>query len=192
MTQFLPCDRTLLTFLFTYSFYAFCLYPDWMGISQPLSAISQTPISHTLLRSTDEQHTDEQLVSQDLQPIPFRLNVTRLDAYEDQLPPLGTPPGIVPAVGHGVIRLRIENLTPTAVNFQIHRIEIRASCGSVVMSQPGIAIALGGLQILEPGYHLTNQAGYQTTKQVKAIVVYEFAGRTHTAESDFTEVSVNR
>ncbi|MDX2214321.1 MAG: hypothetical protein SFY66_13610 [Oculatellaceae cyanobacterium bins.114] len=55
-----------------------------------------------------------------------------------------------------------------------------------------MAIALGGLQILEPGYHLTNQEGYQTIEQVKAVIVDQVAGQTYTAESALTDVSVNR
>ena len=175
MTQSLSYRRAA----FKYRFCFPCLCLGLIEMGQPLLAIPQILISHV----------GKELVSQ-VQTIPFHLSVTRLDVYEDQMLPLGTPPEITPAVGHGVIRLKIENLTPEAVNFQIHQVEIRSGCGSVVMAQSGSAIALGGLQILEPGYHLTNQEGYQNTERVRAVVVYEFNDRTYTAESALTEVSI--
>ncbi|MEI6064366.1 MAG: hypothetical protein WCQ26_07220, partial [Pseudanabaena sp. ELA748] len=42
---------------------------------------------------------------------------------------------------------------------------------------------LGGLQILEQGFHLTNAKGFANWKELDAVVTYEWNGKIHTADS---------
>jgi hypothetical protein len=127
--------------------------------------------------------------------LPFRVNVSILEVYEDRSPPPGSRPSADRPVGHGVMRLRLENLTQTPLNVTV--LSIALSCEhsndpqQSIMSQPVGSIELGGLQILERGFHLTNREGFTNTERVKAIVTYQFDNAVYTAESPLFPVTVN-
>lgn len=135
------------------------------------------------------------VMTQNTQTVPFKLSATLLEVYEDRTEPPGSRMGANRPVGHAVLRLRIENLTQKNVKFKVIKIAIqdvnRNDNKQSLMSQDGKEVNLGGLQILEPGFHLTNRQGFLGTRNVKAVVNYQFNGKTYTVQSAPFVVKVN-
>jgi len=128
-------------------------------------------------------------MTQNSQNMPFQLNIMLLEAYEDKTPPPGASSNH--PVGHAVIRFRIENLTQNNIITNLIKIEIRqASNQKVLISKTLNPLDVGGLQILEQGFHLTNpkQLG---SGEVEAALIYEFNGTTHTVKSNKFKVRVS-
>lgn len=158
----------------------------WVWVSTNLKSATSLLLAPRLNQPSIHQ---PRIMTQNLQTIPFRLSFTLLEAYEDIVPPPGASLGH--PIGHVVIRLRIENLTLDNIAANLTKIEIRQSSNrKVLISQVLSPFDLGGLQILEQGFHLTNpkQLGLG---EVKAVVIYEFNGTTYTVESDKFKVRVS-
>ncbi len=122
--------------------------------------------------------------------MPYKLNVSLLEAYEDKR----TPPGASTNYpkGHAVIRLRIENLGDNKAIAAIKTIEIReAKTNKIIFSQVVKPINLGGLQILEQGFHLTNHTGFKGFSEIKAVVTYKLENQIYSSESAKFKVIVN-
>ncbi|MBD2463961.1 hypothetical protein H6G89_23445 [Oscillatoria sp. FACHB-1407] len=138
--------------------------------------------------------SDASVMSKPASVNPLLVSVTILEAYEDQVVVDGVQSNRnAPPVGHAVVRLRVENTVQDLVALEIQNIEIRPETGDrPLLSQEIGAMELGGLQIVEPGYHLTNQAGYHEIERVRAVMIYKVAGQLYTAESDPFPVTVNR
>ena len=144
------------------------------------------------------------IMTQKPQKVPFSLSVILLEAYEDRTPPPGAPEDH--PVGHAIVALRIENLTVNNVQLDIKQLEICQSDNNKTLisqavlptdnnknprSQTVRKFNLGGLQILEQGFNLTNSQGFMRAKKVKAVVTYQFNGKSYVAESPISEVVVN-
>jgi hypothetical protein len=130
------------------------------------------------------------IVIQNSQKIPFKLSVRLLEAYEDRTPPPGTVANH--PVGHAVVRLRIENLAEKSISLDIGSIKIhQAENNKILMFQPVKSLNLGGLQILEQGFHITNRQGFNGSKKVKAVVNYQVNGKKYSVASPVSEVFVN-
>jgi hypothetical protein len=141
---------------------------------------------------TSQASIKETRMTQNPQAVPFKINAKLLEVYEDLTEPPGSRQGANRPVGHAVVRLRIENLTPSNLDFSITKIDILSENGNQsLMSKEGGKINLGGLQILEPGFHLTNKQGFKGAKQVKAVLTYQFKGKNYTTESSKFNVVVN-
>jgi hypothetical protein len=127
------------------------------------------------------------LMTQNSQNLPFSISVTLLEAYEDKVPPPGA--SINHPVGHAVVRLRIKNLTQNNIKVSLKKIEIcQTDNKRVLMSQSANPVNLGGLQIQEQGFHLTNPKGFMGLKKVKAVVTYQLDSKIYTVESPISEV----
>lgn len=122
----------------------------------------------------------------------IQVGATLLEVYEDQTEPPGSNLRANRPVGHAVVRLRLENLSLEAVNLQGVTIEIqptdRHNC---LMSQEIGTITLGGRQILEPGFHLTNHQGFEGTKTIHAIVRYVVDSKPYQIKSPVSNVVTN-
>ncbi len=153
------------------------LFCVWVSTNlKPATSLSLAP---RLIQSSIHQ---SRTMTKNLQTIPFRLSFTLLEAYEDLVPPPGASLGH--PIGHVVIRLRIENLTLDNVPANLTKIEIRQSSNrKVLISKVLNPFDLGGLQILEQGFHLTSSKGFVDWKELNAVVTYEWHGRTYTLES---------
>lgn len=122
----------------------------------------------------------------------LNLTATLLEAYEDQTEPPGSTQGNNRPVGHVILRLRLESLTPEPLSLQSVQVTIwDADQQHRLMTYEAGEIVLGGQQILEPGMHLTNQTGFQGTSQVKALVTYRLDQQVHQVESSLAPVVVN-
>lgn len=150
-----------------------------------LSSCQQTvPVSQASIKET--------VMTQNPQTVPFKISANLLEVYEDLTEPPGSRLGVNRPVGHAVVRLRIENRTQANVDFTIEKIDIRGENGNQsLMSQEVGKINLGGLQILEPGFHLKNRQGFNGSKKVKTVVTYQFNNKTYTTESPAFNVVVN-
>ncbi|MEB3359445.1 MAG: hypothetical protein VKK04_22155 [Synechococcales bacterium] len=137
-------------------------------------------------------------MAQSNETLPFTIQVSLVNVYEDQILPPGTTPGQPRAVGHAVGQVRLENLTQTEIPLRIEEVAIHAAAddsltsSSAIMAQSMSEVTLGGLQIVDRGFHLTNEQGFDSVSQVKAVVTYTVSGNTYTAESDLHQVAVNR
>ncbi|BBC23437.1 hypothetical protein [Pseudanabaena sp. ABRG5-3] len=142
-----------------------------------------------LVRLDNKSFIQSKTMTQNSQIIPFQLSVILLEAYEDQTPPPGASSNH--PVGHAVVRFRIENLTQNNIIANLIKIELRqASNQEVLISQTLNPLEVGGLQILEQGFHLTNP-NYLGLGEVKAVLFYEFNSTQYTMESDTIKVRVN-
>ena len=151
----------------------------WVWVSTNLKPAASLSLAPRLNQSSIHQ---SRTMTKNLQTIPFRLSFTLLEAYEDLVPPPGASLGH--PIGHVVIRLRIENLTLDNVAANLTKIEIRQSNNhKVLISEVLSRFDLGGLQILEQGFHLTNAKGFANWKELDAIVTYEWNGKIYTADS---------
>lgn len=121
--------------------------------------------------------------------IPFSLTVKLLEAYEDKTPPPGAAQDH--PVGHAVVKLIVENLTQGNISFDVRQIEIYEPNNKVLFSQKVKSLNLGGLEILEQGFHLTNPQGFMGSKKVKALVSYQFNGKIYVVESRLLQVVFN-
>lgn len=122
----------------------------------------------------------------------IQVGATLLEVYEDQTEPPGSNLGANRPVGHAIVRLRLENLSLEAVNLQGVTIEIRATDRhNCLMSQEIGTITLGGRQILEPGFHLTNHQGFEGTKTIHAIVTYVVDNKPYQIKSPVSSVVIN-
>ncbi|MEB3180540.1 MAG: hypothetical protein VKL59_16145 [Nostocaceae cyanobacterium] len=148
-----------------------------------------------LSASKSHQPGGEVLIAQNNQKIPFHVMVNFLEAYEDKVPPPGASKNH--PVGNTVVRLRIENLTEKPVNFDIKKIDIveikpdkqrQTPQRRVVLTQATKQLSLGGRQIIEQGFRLTNRQGFGGAKKLKAVVTYKFSGKTYITESAVIEV----
>jgi|GEM_PF-3471394 len=135
------------------------------------------------------------LIAQNKQKVPFHVIVNFLEAYEDKVPPPGATKNH--PVGNTVVRLKIENLTEKPVNFDIKKIDIveikpdkqrETAQRRVVLTQATKPLSLGGRQIIEQGFRLTNRQGFRGAKKLKAVVTYKFSGKTYITESGVIEV----
>lgn len=143
------------------------------------SSLRSSVVAQTLIQT--------ELMAQNSPKSPFNLRINLLEAYEATIPPPGAPSNY--PVGHAVVRLRVENLTQNNSNFDIRKIELRRVDNNIVLlSQAMKPLNLGGLQILERGFHLTNCQGFRDAKKVKAVVSYQFNGKSFTVESSIAEV----
>jgi len=130
--------------------------------------------------------------SENTSTIPVKLETTLLEVYEDRTEPPGSKLGANRPVGHAVIRIRIESLSLNTLILDNAKIEVKSSDKHPsVMSQSIGKITLGGRQIIEPGFHLTNRQGFMQAEKVKAIVTYQFNGQTYIAKSPVKTVKVN-
>lgn len=139
--------------------------------------------------------TKELLMTQNTVTIPFTVKVRFLEAYQTLVLPPGASKGY--PVGHAVVRLRIENLTEKSINFDIKKIEVvdtkksnnrKAPQRRVVLSESVKPLPLGGKQIVEQGFHLTNNQGFGGAKKLNAIVTYQFDGKVYQAVSPLINV----
>lgn len=122
------------------------------------------------------------LMTQNNQKTPFTLKINLLEAYENRMPPPGASKNA--PVGHAVVKLRIENLIQDNIVANLTKLEIcQPDNNKVLIYEPMKPLKLGGLQIIEPGFHLTNLKGFSGLKEVKAVVTYQVNGKTYTAES---------
>lgn len=130
------------------------------------------------------------LMTQNKQKTPFTLKINLLEAYENRMPPPGASTNA--PVGHAVVKLRIENLIQDNIVANITKLDIcQPDNNKVIISQPVKPFKLGGLQIIEPGFHLTNSEGFRGLKEVKAVVTYQVNGKSYTAESLIFKVIIN-
>lgn len=136
-------------------------------------------------------HLQEVQMLQAPSDLPFRMNVVLLEAYEDQTAPPGTQPGRDRAVAHAVIRLRLENLTQTPVNLAIDNVAIALEGRQTDMTQAVGNLELGGLQIVERGFHLTQPQGFGDVSHVQAVVTYRYSHNTYSTLSLPVQVIVN-
>lgn len=149
-----------------------------------LSSCQQIPTSQVSIKETR--------MTQNPQAVPFKLSAKLLEVYEDLTEPPGSRQGANRPVGHAVVRLRIENTTQSNLDFTIKKIDIISEkTNQSLMFQEVGKVDLGGLQILEPGFHLTNKQGFQGAKRVKTVVTYQFKGKNFTIESPAFTVVVN-
>lgn len=138
---------------------------------------------------TNQPLIQEEMMAQNSRQTPFNLSVSLLEAYENTRQPLGASANY--PIGHAVVRLRIENLTQNNIIANLTKVEIRQSSdNSVLMSETVNPFDLGGLQILEKGFHLTNSKGFMGANEVKAVVIYELNGNNYTVESPNLKVIV--
>ena len=122
------------------------------------------------------------IMIQNSQNIPFQFSVMLLEVYEDKTPPPGA--SINHPVGHAVIRFRIQNLTQNNITANLVKIELRQpSNQEVIIYQTLNPLDIGGLQILEQGFHLTNPKGFANWKEFDAVVTYEWNGTIYTVDS---------
>lgn len=135
-----------------------------------------------LVRFDNQSFIQPESMTQNSQNIPFQLNVMLLEVYEDKTPPPGASSNH--PVGHAVIRFRIENLTQNNIIAKLIKIELRqASNQEVLISQALNPLDVGGLQILEQGFHLTNPKGFANRKEFDAVVTYEWDGIIYAVDS---------
>lgn len=150
-----------------------------------LSSCQQIP-------TTSQASIKETRMTQNPQAVPFKLSAKLLEVYEDLTEPPGSRQGANRPVGHAVLRLRIENTTQSNLDFTIKKIDIISeNTNQSLMFQEVGKVNLGGLQILEPGFHLKNKQGFKGAKRVKTVVTYQFKGRTFAVESPAFTVVVN-
>jgi len=132
-------------------------------------------------------------MSHDLSNLPFSLNTTLLEVYEDQTAPPGSQPGSDRAVGHAVVKFRLENLTQDPIIVKVCQVKVQAELGEQVFMTESVGdVGLGGLQIIERGFHLTQPQGFNQVMQVRAMITYQFDGHLYIAESSVVQVTVNR
>lgn len=135
----------------------------------------------------NQSFIEKEIMVQASQKAPFSLVINLLEVYEDRTPPPGASANH--PVGHAVVRFRIENLTQNDIVASITKVEIRESSNDkVLISEIVNPFNLGGLQILEQGFHLTNPKGFMDLKEVKAVATYDFNGKTYTLESPKVKV----
>lgn len=126
---------------------------------------------------------------QKVEKLPFKITINFLDAFEYSSRPLGA--GQNYAKGHAVVRLRIENLSQSRLDINLQRIEIQRSDNrQVLLTQPMRLIQLQGLQILDPGQHLTIQQGFAGAKRLTAILTYKFNSKSYVVHSLPTEIKI--
>lgn len=161
-----------------------------LDLASLIASINLYVFDSTLLVGLDNKSfIQSKTMTQNSQIIPFQISVMLLEAYEDKTPPPGA--SINHPVGHAVIRFRIENLTQNNIIANLIRIELRqASNQEVLVSQILNPLDIGGLQILEQGFHLTNP-NCLGAGEVEAVLFYEFNGAQYTIESDKIKVRVN-
>lgn len=127
------------------------------------------------------------IMAQTPQKPPLSSRVSLLEVYESPTPPPGAAKNY--PVGHAVVRLRLENLTQNTVNLGPTKVEIRqANTNKILLSQVVQPFHLFGLQILERGFHITNQQGFGDVRKVKAVFDYQLNGKIYTVESPILEV----
>jgi hypothetical protein len=147
---------------------------------------------HIPLASKGNSFSNSVAISKAMQTnkMPYKLNVSFLEAYEDKRTPPGASANYPKA--HAVIRLRIENLGENKAIAGIQTIEVReVKTNKVLFSQVVKPINLGGLQILEQGFHLTNPTGFKGFSEVKAVVTYKLENKIYSSESAKFKVVVN-
>ena len=115
------------------------------------------------------------------------LKVDLLEAYESVTPIPGAV--MLAAGGNTLVRLKIENLTPDSLEVEITTIEIVPVDGDKpLMVEQSQRVKLGGLQILEEGFRLSNTEGFGDFSLVRAIVTCQTSGQSFVAESQPREV----
>jgi hypothetical protein len=151
----------------------------WVWVSTNLKSVTSLPLAPRLNEiSTYQLRT----MTQNPQTLPFRLSFTLLEAYEDLVPPPGASLGH--PVGHVVIRIKVENLSLDNIAANLTKIEIRQSNNhKILISKVLSAFDLGGLQILEQGFHLTNSNGFADWKELDAVVTYRWNDKIYTTDS---------
>jgi hypothetical protein len=122
------------------------------------------------------------------QHLPISISLKLLEVYENRVPPPGAT--INHPVGHAVVRLRVENLTQKNISVNLIKIDIvAADKNNILISRVGKVLTLGGLQILQQGFHLTNTKGFINSNKVKAVVTYQVDSKTYIVESPLFEIN---
>jgi len=141
----------------------------------------------TQLETAPKIYIYKRNMMQNAQHLPVSISLKLLEVYEDRVPPPGAARNH--PVGHAVLRLRVENLTQKNISVNLTKIDIlEADKNNVLISRGGKVLSLGGLQILQQGFHLTNAKGFMNYKRVKAVVTYQVDSKTYNVESPAFEI----
>ncbi len=131
-------------------------------------------------------------MTQNTEMASVHVNAMLLEVYEDQTAPLGPKLGSNRPIGHAIVRLRIESLSLEPVTLEDMEITIQQPDQSQHLMLRSVgSLHLGGRQIVEPGFRLTNRQGFMGADRIKAVVTYRLRGKSYTVASPVMAVTVN-